>query len=179
MSQSPTFFCVCPLLQGGGFLLGVRGAESLCPRPHQRKRGAAAGWVCTGHWRLQDQGQTPFPLQQCPRLCQTQVWSVNNAQTHHGHWLLLLERCSCQFNEFNRILKILLHSKQGWCSNDWWNFNNFWLKLSHIYKLNGESERGSESKTFTLDWVLGLLGNLRAHRPFSHYDIKKKHGGSL
>lgn len=73
MSQSHTFFCVCPLLQGGGFLLGVRGAESLRPRPQKRKRGAAAGRVCAGHSRLQDQGQTPFPLWQCPRLCQTQV----------------------------------------------------------------------------------------------------------
>lgn len=59
----PTSSCVCPLTQGGGFLLGLCGAESIRPRPHQRERRAAAGRVCSGHRGLEDQGATPVPLQ--------------------------------------------------------------------------------------------------------------------
>lgn len=55
--------CVCPVVQGGGFLLGICGTESVRPRHRQRERRAAAGRVCSGHRGLQDQGQTPVSLQ--------------------------------------------------------------------------------------------------------------------
>lgn len=67
------FFGVYPLAQGGGSLLGICGAESICPRPHQRERRAAAGRVRSGHRGLKDQRETPVPLQRRHRLRQTQV----------------------------------------------------------------------------------------------------------
>lgn len=67
------FFGVYPLAQGGGSLLGVCGAESICPRPRQRERRAAAGRVRSGHRGLKNQGETPVPLQRRDCLRQTQV----------------------------------------------------------------------------------------------------------
>lgn len=72
-SPTPFFFGVYPLAQGGGSLLGVCGAESICPRPRQRERRAAAGRVRSGHRGLKNQGETPVPLQQHDCLRQTQV----------------------------------------------------------------------------------------------------------
>lgn len=69
-------FFVCPLTQGGGFLLGVCGAESIRPWPHQRERRAAAGRMCSGHRGHEDQGTTRVSLQGRHCLCQTQVRNV-------------------------------------------------------------------------------------------------------
>lgn len=68
--------CVCPLAQGGGFVLGHCGAESVCCGPQQWERGAAAGRVCSGHRGHEDEGETPLPLPWRHCVRQTQVRNV-------------------------------------------------------------------------------------------------------